>query len=137
MNIVEITGGQKFQREIAHKTVAYCIKQLLPRHRTLDIEIKLVTIKSDATGYAMVGDTNRHFEIEIDKNQTIKEFVTTICHEMVHVKQYARKEIDGIRLRWKGKDIPEGTDYINFPWEIEAYDLQEDLADDIWHKGIV
>lgn len=137
MNIVEVKGGKGYQRDIAHKTVAYCIKQLLPRHRTLDIEVKLVTIKSDATGYAMVGDTNRQFEIEIDKNQTIKEFVTTICHEMVHVKQYARKEIDGIHQRWKGVDLPKGTKYYDYPWEIEAYDLQEDLADDIWHKGIV
>ena len=38
-------------------------------------------------------EDNRTFEIEINKDIGIKELVTTICHEMVHVKQYARNEM--------------------------------------------
>ena len=38
-------------------------------------------------------DDNRTFEIEINKDIGIKELVTTVCHEMVHVKQYARNEM--------------------------------------------
>ena len=40
-NFVEVSGGNKFQREIAHKTVAFMIKKLMPRMSTLDINISL------------------------------------------------------------------------------------------------
>ena len=42
---------------------------------------------------------------------------------MVHVKQYARNEMnDGIikgRARWKNRYIPEDTNYWDLPWEKE------------------
>ena len=41
----------------------------------------------------MMEDDNRTFIIEINKDIGIKELVTTVCHEMVHVKQYARNEM--------------------------------------------
>ena len=49
-NLVEVTGGNKFQRDIAHKTIAFMIKKLMPRMRTLDIELNICDIKSDAVG---------------------------------------------------------------------------------------
>ena len=105
MNLVEANGGNKTQRDIAIKVVNYLCKRLMPRVRTLNIEIQFKKIKCDAIGYCMMTDDNRTFEIEIDKKQNIKTLVTTICHEMVHVKQYAKKEMDdGIRsgsARWK------------------------------------
>ena len=99
----------KTQREICHKVVAHMIGQLLPRFRTLNIAVNLVTIKSDAIGFCMMQETNRDFEIELDKKLGIKEMVQALCHEMVHVKQYARNEMnDGIvkgKARWKKQSI--------------------------------
>ena len=67
MNFIEVNGGNKVQREICHKVAAHMIKKLLPRFRTLDITVNLVTIKSDAIGFCMMQDTNREFEIDLDK----------------------------------------------------------------------
>ena len=65
------------------------------------------------------------FEIEIDKKLSIKEMVTALCHEMVHVKQFARKEmVDGIETgvaRWKSKKISLDTNYWDLPWEKERH----------------
>ena len=36
MNIIEVTGGNKFQRETAEKVVHEMISALLPKVRTLD-----------------------------------------------------------------------------------------------------
>ena len=72
MNFIEVNGGNKVQREICHKVAAHMIKKLLPRFRTLDITVNLVTIKSDAIGFCMMQDTNREFEIELDKKIGIK-----------------------------------------------------------------
>ena len=136
-NIVEVSGGNKFQREIAHTTIAFMIEKLMPRMRTLDINVEICEIKSDAVGFAMMTDDNRTFEIEVDKNIKLNDFVTTLCHEMIHVKQYARKEINGVDLCWKGRNIPKDTDYWNLPWEKEAYRLQKRYANEIWETNLL
>lgn len=136
-NLVEVTGGNKFQRDIAHKTIAFMIKKLMPRMRTLDIELNICDIKSDAVGFAMMTDNNRTYELEIDKKINLQNLVTTICHEMIHVKQYARNEINGVDLCWKGRNIPKDTDYWNLPWEKEAYRLQKRYADEIWESDLL
>lgn len=142
MNYIEIKGGTKAEKVIVQKTVDYCLKTLLPRYRTLELEIKLKNIKDDAVGYCLMGDTNRQFEIEIQRGMSVKDIVTTVCHEMVHVKQYARKEMDDHltssgRAKWRGKLVKSDTKYYDLPWEIEAYEMQDDLADDIWNKGLI
>ena len=141
MNFVEVNGGNKVQREICHKVVGHMITKLLPRFRTLDITVNLVNIKSDAIGFCMMQDTNRQFEIELDKKIGIKDLVQALCHEMVHVKQYARKEMnDGIVngvAKWKTKTIPEDTNYWDLPWEKEAYRMEKKLADDVWNEDVL
>ena len=116
------------------------ISKLLPRFRTLDITINLLNIKSEAVGFCMMEDKNI-FEIEIDKKLSIKDMVTALCHEMVHVKQFARKEmVDGIQTgvaRWKSKTIPLTTNYWDLPWEKEAYRMEKKLADDVWENGVI
>ena len=140
MNFVEVNGGNKTQREICHKVVAHMIKKLLPRFRTLDIQVNLVNIKSDASGFCMMQDSNRQFEIELDKKIGIKDLVQAVCHEMVHVKQYARNEMTDECVQyghatWKGRKVNPKTTYYDLPWEKEAYRLQDGLALKVWKSG--
>jgi len=137
MNIVEVTGGNRFQREIAEKVIQFCIKEMMPRVRTLYIELKIKKMTGDAVGYCMMGDDNREIEIECSKDLTLKDFVTTVAHEMVHAKQYYRKEMDGESMRWKKAKVKEGTNYWDLPWEKEAYRLQDKLAQKIWDADIL
>jgi hypothetical protein len=147
MNLVFVDGGTKFLREVAHRTVAFCIDELMPESNNVNFHIQLQTIKSEATGYAGMGDNRREYILDIDKNQTLREFISTICHEMVHVKQYFYKEMDDTTnddgdYRWHPKGgeatvISKETLYSELPWEVEAYDLQYKLADQIWEKNIV
>ena len=141
MNLVEVSGGTKYQRDIAQKVVYQMIEVMMPRMRTLEIEVKIRKISGDAIGYCMMTDNNRTFEIEIDKKQSIKDLVTTICHEMVHVKQYAKNQMDdGIRsgvARWKNRTVSFDTEYYDLPWEKEAYAMQENLADSVWKNSVI
>ena len=63
----------------------------------------------------MMLDNRRDYLIEVSKDLTIKDFVMTLCHEMVHVKQYVRKEMDdwnGVAVaRWKGGTVLPNTSY--------------------------
>ena len=45
MNLVAVEGGNKTQREICEKVVHYMIGKLMPRMRTLDIEVQLKTLQ--------------------------------------------------------------------------------------------
>ena len=137
MNLVEVTGGNKFQRDIAAKVIYKMIETLLPRVRTLDICVKIKKFAGDAVGYCMMADNHKEFEIEISKELTLREFVTTLCHEMVHAKQYYRKEMDGEIHRWKKHIVPEETDYFDLPWEKEAYRKQDYLAQLCWDADIL
>ena len=126
MNFITISGGTKSQRQLAGDVASYAVHTLLPRFSTLDIEIKLKKI-SDADGWTWEEDHNS-YQIEIEKTLSKDDFITCILHEMVHVKQGARKELvdsHGTRY-WMGKDYS-NTFYFNLPWEKEAYGLQEDL----------
>ena len=142
MNLVAVEGGNKTQREICEKVVHYMIGKLMPRMRTLDIEVQLKNLTGDAVGFCMMEENNRMFTIEADRKLGIKELVTTICHEMIHVKQYAKKEMDdwnGVGLaRWKTKTFnAENTNYYKLPWEKEAYRLQDKYANMVWNEEII
>lgn len=54
----------------------------------------------------------------------------TLAHEMVHVKQFHRGELSerGPVFKWKGSVVdPKKVEYDDFPWEIEAEEMQQTL----------
>lgn len=136
-NIVSVKGGKIHERHIAEQTVMFMVGLLLPKLRTLDIEIEIKHIPGTTIGYCDMQQTNREFILEIQKGMTLKELVTTVVHEMIHVKQYARKEMDAAGKQWKKSSIIEGTSYYNLPWEKEAYRLQDKYAQLIWDADIL
>ena len=121
MMYISVTGGKKLQKQYAQSMVEFCVKTLMPRMRTLDISVKLCKPKG-ALGYCLEGDTKRDFEIEIDKTQPMRKLLETIAHEMVHVKQFARREMHPETDEWYGKTYnPKKVSYWDLPWEIEAH----------------
>ena len=115
--MITVLGGNLFQRSIIEKTALWALRELnLNRFRSLIICIQIKTL-SDCDGYCEKLQ-DRSFEIGIHRNQTIRDFVMTTLHEMVHVRQYVRKD-------WSG----DGED--------EAYDLQAKMADKLWKENII
>ena len=120
MNYIDVTGGKPYQRKRVESVVQFCIKMLMPRMQTLDITVKLKDLKGSAYGYCLCEDS-RTFEIEVDKKLSLRNLLTTVAHEMVHVKQYARKDLKD-NYNWQGKLYnPEKVSYWDQPWEIEAH----------------
>ena len=156
MNSVSPLGGTKRQRELAADVVEFCMSELMPRHRTLDIEVELTKCfenDGEACCYPLENSL-REFRIEIDhriykpfskkwmerKMITVdprygyENYVTALCHEMVHVWQWVTGVLQdrvlpkrlGYRTLWKGKDYTK-TPYSRQPWERQAYRMQEKL----------
>ena len=131
-NVFQITGGYKAQRERVLDVMAFCVDELLPRYRSLDITIDVgnYEINEGVMGQCLHVHGNEYY-VDIDSKQNLYNLIVTTCHEMVHVKQYSRKELTEKRLvsSWKGQVY---TDARCFPWEREAWDMQVPLA----HKYI-
>ena len=115
MNLITVEGGKKEQRQMVEDVVSYMIQRQMPRMRTLDIHVTLKKI-DDARGYCM-SETNREFE-----------FISTVIHEMVHVWQYATKQLTqkGCKEFWRGKDYTDEY-YSKQPWERQAYRMEESI----------
>lgn len=133
MLLLDYRGGTKFQRDTAEKVVGWFLKKMLPRYRKISLTIRFTKCytTSGAYGYCWEGDEPREYEIELDKNMRLFDMVGTLCHELVHLKQYVKgemKQIDGHRTRWKKKIVPAKTDYVDQPWEKEAFRLEKKLA---------
>lgn len=68
------------------------------------------------------------FEILISSGLTAATILTTLAHEMVHIKQFVFKELNYEGICWKGEPLP--LDYYDDPSEIEAYGREVGL----YHK---
>ena len=102
------------------------IQRQMPRMKTLDIHVILKKIDA-AYGYCM-SESNREFEIEVDKRLGKNQFISTVIHEMVHVWQYATKQLTqkGCKEFWRGKDYTDEY-YSKQPWERQAYRMEKSI----------
>ena len=83
---------------------------------------------------ADAGRYHREFDISLDSTMSQKSILEALCHEMVHVKQYARGELkeritqSRVETYWQGKlQDPDALDYWDRPWEIEAHGRERGL----------
>ena len=129
MRVLNITGGRKKQRQVVEDVVKWSIKKLnLHRIRTLNLTFSIKSLKSLYGQLEQLDDKRREFSVVLDKNVDTKDLIRTVIHEMVHIKQYIRKEMDseivGSRMRWKSKTYPYDIKYDDMPWEKEANRLE-------------
>jgi len=118
---ITVTGGKLYQRKRVKSMAEFCIKTLMPKMRTLDIHVKLCKL-DNALGYCLETDDKRTFEIEIHQTQSLRKLLETVAHEMVHAKQFARRELHPSTDTWYGKTYnPKKVSYWDLPWEIEAH----------------
>ena len=133
-NCIQITGGKSSEHQLAGECVKWCIKQLLPRYRSLDINIRFSVMEDHGCCYKL-DEVGRKFKLSIKKGLSIYELISTLCHEMVHVKQYAKGELRWCNKTsnrmWK-KKVYNDIAYDDQPWEKEAYKLEPKMAIDFF-----
>ena len=138
---IEVTGFLENDRNQIANLVEYCANTLIPEIADgLVISVR-ATRNDDYEAVVEVDELDqglkdpRLFNISIDSKSILdeNEMLTSIAHEMVHVKQYALNELrqrNGY-MSYKRKrfyyDTATLAEYYNFPWEIEAYGLEKAL----------
>jgi hypothetical protein len=151
---VIVNGGTKKQRQLVHNITGWFCNKFFNRFKSYNIEFDLCKIEGNVQGWCLEIDRNAS-HIEIDKRLKGDDFITCVLHELVHVKQQFKKELvelNGKAKRWKDeihigimnfsdmdkieaekirmmaltKDVFV-SDYMDLPWEKEAYAMQETL----------
>lgn len=128
MLVLQIKGGNEAKRKKAAEVAYFAYLELLPRRRKpVWVEIKIERIEKGFEGFCYE-QTEDEYVIEISNRIKSEDFINTILHEMIHLKQGIKRELTERQGKqyWKGKDHS-NTEYYDQPWEIEAYQLQETL----------
>ena len=140
---IEATGGLKKDRELAEDVMWFCMDILMPRMRTLCVDLEFTkTLEDGAMGFTHMGDDDKDMIIQIDHRLSRIEgrdkLIESVAHEMVHVWQMATGRLKdkfrgGYKQLWKCKDGKyrnyNKTSYDRQPWETEAYSLEGKLAE--------
>ena len=112
--------------DLIERVVQYAKDQLMPEIRKLFIDVEVIDgfcMAEGINGETIYEGEGRHVTIAIDPDMPFEEFITTLLHEMVHVKQYIKGELTN--SSWKGEYFT--GSYKDSPWEKEAYELEQSL----------
>ena len=136
MNPVIIEGRVKNKKKVEEYIHALAKELGINRLYSKGIFVKFYTKLDHGAQGLCWGDHKSHAEISIARTSngdafTLEEMMQTLAHEMVHAKQYLRRELCGYSMAWKGRK-PRNYKYENAPWEKEAYRLEEELFKKHW-----
>jgi len=148
---VKFGKGKKKQNvwvDILGKVTQYVGNELIGSNfSNCEIKIKFSKMQSGQYGVSnfKIGE-NTHkdnkFNFEISDDVSFNMMVLAICHEMIHVSQVYRGDLEFLSdtvAKWKNKEIQISKNntsgnknleidvYKNFPWEIEAHRNEEKL----------
>ena len=82
----------------------------------------------------------RFFEIQIHSGLSKWDYLVTLAHEMVHVKQRVTGQWGQKRCginSWYKKEVSPFTKYWDEPWEIDARAWERYIANRAIYEGIV
>lgn len=134
MNIVVLgCKDQNLKDTIIQATTFFC-SELLSKKMLPNIEIEIVMkSKMKDLGSCVVTNYNdwykaRYFEIELRKYRSLKNTLLTLAHEVVHLKQFARGDLNCDQTKWMGASFnTDAVAYYDYPWEIEACSMEHIL----------
>ena len=131
--LITVNGSTQSIRFLTEDVCILLFKELLPRKHTLHLDIRIQNVrKTGASGYAesWIENRRRLNHIEIDNQMgSLYEYISTLCHEFVHIKQFTLGELTDKNGKtiWKGDDHT-NTAYCRQPWEKEASAMEHGLA---------
>lgn len=130
---VEILGRVQHKERVQFMCVDI-LHRLMPR-TTKDVEITVNFVKhcdNQAAGDCYGDEEEVVINIAKESNgytYSFNEQMLTLCHELVHAKQFIKGELSGSGHVWKGVDMSLIRETKKQPWEQEAFDLETTLFD--------
>lgn len=131
MIVISIEGGTAKQRDLGENALRYYVKKLLPRKRSLNIDLRIKNLLKDDIAGLCEHVGGNEFVIDSHHRGNLYEFLSYLAHESIHLKQFATGQLKYVRHKelWEGEDFT-NVPYKQQPWEVEAWDGQHELAKD-------
>ena len=108
-----IHGGKKEQIELSRHLFNFCCNGLFPKNNLPAIDLTIHKVDGALAWTDYEGDGK--FFIEIEESLNKRQFIITMCHEMIHVCQFlAEVEVS----------------------ELSAYHFEEKLAEQFYHEEL-
>ncbi len=137
---IKIYGcSDKRLKQLLLRASHFFIKSLMPRKRKLTVAIFMKeNLLAEEGAYASCYQMDLYnagcdYTICMDSGQSQSTILCSLAHEMVHVKQFARKELTILNgnycAKWKGVKFSEDSDYEEMPWELEADKYELELSE--------
>lgn len=140
---IHTRGSTKKTKQLAKDIVSFCAEKLMSKRLAETLYIRIEFHKDPLDGnnefdgdcYYEDDDTlgrPKEYVIRVNNNLSLSKKLRTLCHEMVHVKQYATGEMKCMSrparfTKFQGMLYPEELDYWDSPWEIEAFGREPGL----------
>lgn len=132
---VHITGkAENLTNKEIRSAVFFYLKRLLGDNMAKKMTVDIIVDKDLLRTFDMYANISpleadprpKHFEVEIDAKLSKKQFLVSLAHEMIHLKQFAKNQMKDLEkpqmTRWMGKYYKEeNINYWARPWEIEAH----------------
>ena len=113
---VKVRGGSRMHREIAEKVIHWCYETGVVETNELHVNVKICKYTTHQCWGSVERAGFNRFDMTVATNQSLRDFIATITHEMVHVNQYVTGD-------WEGDG------------EAEAESREYELADGFWKGG--
>ncbi len=117
MMLVEFENVKSHKlQELVCEVIEFGRKNLFPRYKHININI--IAMRNKGVYGDCMYEADRDFTIRFDKTLPTIEIITTLLHELVHVKQYLHNE-----------EMDYTLPYGERPHEIEAHALEKQLTE--------
>ena len=114
-----IRGGKQHHKDIAQITIDWAISRLGLSDSTFEVILVIQALDGYFGECYPARDAHRpQYMVKINPNQSLRNFIGTIVHEMIHVRQYLEGE-------WTGDG------------ERECGELEMLLTDELWRQGLI
>jgi len=126
MIYVEVSGLRRKKFKLILKEACYFyLAKLNVTKRTIPVDISIIMCDMAHEGLCDFNHDYQYpeFEISINRDSSDQEMLESLAHEMVHVKQFLKKQIRNVNgvYHWMGQVSMDNE------WEKEAYELESIL----------
>lgn len=142
---ITIKGGTEEQRLHARQFCKFFASKFFTKDLSNAIILKIDhrpggSLVSDLADCVWTDDEDPprkfHIQIYVPEETFLVNYLRTLAHEMVHLKQFAKRELRQLPstknevCKWLGKRYQWEMHYWDRPWEIEAYGREKGLVVD-------
>lgn len=129
MQSLILHSGYGYSKLLCEDVTIWFLNKYFPKHKITVNIIHRGLKREGVLGYCDIAENSyrpREFNIELDTYMSKKQYIQTLLHELVHVKQWVTQSL---KLKY-GKmyyrnERTEFYDYVNQPHEIEAREQEE------------